>query len=99
MSPQAYRKLAKEFHPDKNPEAGDKFKEISFAYDVLSDPKKRQIYDRYGLKGLQESGSEGGAFSGHDIISQLFGGGLFGMGMPGRGRERYQGEDTIHPLK
>lgn len=97
----AYRKLAKEFHPDKNPEAGDKFKEISFAYDVLSDPKKRQVYDRYGLKGLQESGADGGSFSGHDIFSQLFGGGLFGMGgMGGRGgRDRYQGEDTIHPLK
>ncbi|KAK3907246.1 DnaJ-like protein subfamily A member 2 [Frankliniella fusca] len=97
----AYRKLAKEFHPDKNPDAGDKFKEISFAYDVLSDAKKRQIYDRHGLQGLQESGGEGPGFGGHDIFSHLFGGGLFGgmggMGMGGRGR--YQGEDTKHTLK
>ncbi|KAI4465051.1 dnaj-like-2 isoform a-related [Holotrichia oblita] len=55
-----YRKLAKEYHPDKNPQAGDKFKEISYAYEVLSDPKKRQVYDKFGLKGMQEGAQDGG---------------------------------------
>lgn len=41
----AYRKLAKEYHPDKNPNAGDKFKEINFVYEVLLNPGKREFYD------------------------------------------------------
>lgn len=96
---QQYRKLAKEFHPDKNPEAGDKFKEISYAYEVLSDPKKRQTYDKYGLKGMQEGAQDG--FPGDDLFSHLFGGGLFGGfgGFGGGSRRRQRGEDTIHPLK
>nr|CAD7456853.1 unnamed protein product [Timema tahoe] len=100
----AYRKLAKEFHPDKNPEAGDKFKEISFAYEALSDPKKRTQYDKYGIKALQEGGHDSMGFGSDDIFSQLFGGsGLFGMGMGGMGggmrSRRQRGEDTVHPLK
>ncbi|RDD46965.1 DnaJ-like protein subfamily A member 2 [Trichoplax sp. H2] len=91
----AYRKLAKEYHPDKNPNAGDKFKEISFAYEILSNKDKRNIYDRYGQKGLQEGGRDGGSF-GEDIFSHIFGGGLFGGG--GRRRAR-RGEDTVHPLR
>src|ERR1700722_9987079 len=58
----AYRKKAVKYHPDKNPgdsEAEKKFKEISEAYEVLSDEKKRQVYDRYGKDGL--SGFAGGA--------------------------------------
>ncbi|XP_075214587.1 dnaJ homolog subfamily A member 2-like [Lycorma delicatula] len=95
----AYRKLAKEFHPDKNPEAGDKFKEISFAYEVLSDPKKRSIYDKHGLKGLQEGAADGPGFTHDDLFSHLFGGGIFGMGMSGMHSRTQRGEDTVHPLK
>ncbi|XP_013389051.1 dnaJ homolog subfamily A member 2 isoform X2 [Lingula anatina] len=98
----AYHKLAKTYHPDKNPEAGEKFKEISFAYEVLSNPEKREIYDRHGMQGLKEGTGGGGGFP--DIFSDLFGG-FFGMGgmggvrggMGGRGRRR--GEDTYHPLR
>lgn len=73
--------MAKEFHPDKNPEAGDKFKEISFAYEVLSNPEKRRIYDSYGLKGLQEGG-ESGFSDASDFFQQWFpfGGASFGGG-------------------
>ncbi|CAB1323117.1 unnamed protein product [Coregonus sp. 'balchen'] len=80
----AYRKLAKEFHPDKNPDAGDKFKEISFAYEVLTNPEKKELYDRYGEQGLREGGGGGAGMD--DIFSHIFGGGLFGfMGGQGRG--------------
>ncbi|EEC12572.1 dnaJ homolog subfamily A member 2 [Ixodes scapularis] len=97
----AYRRLAKEYHPDKNPQEGEKFKEISFAYEVLTDPKKREIYNTYGINGLKEGVHES-PFATEDIFSQIFGGSPFGsmFGMDGSSRRRRQrGEDTVHPLK
>ena len=70
----AYRKLALNFHPDRNPgdkEAEDKFKEAAEAYDVLSDTEKRQIYDRFGHEGLEGRGFTG--FRGFDDITSNFG--------------------------
>ena len=76
----AYRKLAIKYHPDKNPgnsEAEEKFKEISEAYEVLSDPKKKEIYDKYGKDAVQGNG--GPQMNPFDIFNEIFGGG----GMPG----------------
>lgn len=95
----AYRKLAMQFHPDRNPdnpEAEEKFKEASEAYDILSNPEKRQIYDRFGHDGLRSRGFEPNFTDPGDIFSafaEMFGGGfadLFGMGGGGRrgGRRR-----------
>ncbi len=89
----AYRRLAIQYHPDKNPDdpsAEEKFKAVAEAYDVLSDPDKRQVYDRFGEAGLKGRGYD---FSAEDIFSQfmgMFGGGfedLFG-GLGGHGRRR-----------
>jgi len=80
----AYRKSAVKYHPDKNPgdaEAEKKFKEISEAYEVLSDEKKRQIYDRYGKEGL--SGAAGGGQRGYESMDEAlrtFMGAFGGMG-------------------
>ncbi|XP_071483479.1 dnaJ homolog subfamily A member 2-like [Diadema antillarum] len=96
----AYRKMAKQYHPDKNPEYGDKFKEISFAYEVLSDPEKRETYDNYGLDALKEGGGRGGGGM-EDLFSSFFGESMFGGPFGGRGprrtsRRRMKGEDTLH---
>jgi len=97
-----YYKMAREYHPDRNPAAGDKFKEISFAYEVLSNPEARQVYDRHGEEALKEGGGGGGGFaSPEDFFSSIFGGGggFFGMGGGGGRRRQRRGEDLVHPLE
>jgi DnaJ family protein A protein 2 len=86
----AYRTLAVKHHPDKG---GDehKFKEISAAYEVLSDPEKRAKYDKFGLEGLEDGGS--GGRSPDDIFSMFFGGGRGGSRGPRKG------ESINHPIK
>jgi len=93
----AYKKLALKYHPDKNPDAGDQFKEISHAYEVLSDERKRQQYDQFGESGL--SGDGGMGVSAEDLFSQLFGGGFFGGGGPRQPSGPRKGKDMVHPIK
>lgn len=92
----AYRKLAKQYHPDlnpDNPEAEEKFKEINEANQVLSDPDKRAKYDQFGFAGVDPSYGGGANFTGGfdgmdlgDIFADIFGGGFGGFGGFGSSR-------------
>src|SRR5436305_11221998 len=86
----AFRRLARELHPDVNkhdPTAEDKFKEAAEAYEVLSDPERRATYDRYGHEGLR-SGGYAPNFEGFGSVADIFeafsGGGVCGSPFGGR---------------
>jgi DnaJ family protein A protein 2 len=89
----AYRKLALKYHPDKNQgdaDAAEKFKAIGCAYEVLSDPDKRSLYDKHGKKGLEQGGGSD-MHDASDIFSMFFGG--------GRPRGEPKPKDIIHELQ
>ena len=102
----AYRKLAMKYHPDRNPDskqAEDKFKEAKEAYEMLSDPQKREAYDRFGHAGVDPNmgGAGAGGFSAGgfgdafgDIFGDIFGGGARQRGGP----QVYRGADLRYNL-
>jgi molecular chaperone DnaJ len=87
----AFRRLARELHPDVSeaPDAEHRFREVVEAYEVLSNSERRELYDRFGHAGLRSGGFQPSAFdlgSLSDLFSAFFGDDLFGVGGRGRGR-------------
>ena len=103
----AYRKVAMQFHPDRNPgdkAAEEKFKEAAEAYEVLSDPDKKAQYDRFGHAGMGNNGSRGfgGSMNTEDIFSQfgdIFGEDVFGSFFGGGGRSSRGGAGRSRGVK
>ncbi|KAI9078699.1 hypothetical protein K1719_039342 [Acacia pycnantha] len=97
----AYKKAAIKNHPDKGGDP-EKFKELAQAYEVLSDPEKREVYDQYGEDALKDGMGGGGGGPFHnpfDIFESFFGASSFGGGSSSRGRRKKHGEDVVQTLK
>jgi len=104
----AYRKLAMKYHPDRNKGdkvAEEKFKQISEAYNVLSDEKQKQVYDQFGEEGLNGAGFDMGGMDPNDIFASVFGGqnpfgGMGGFGGFGGGPQKpTRTPDLQHTIK